>query len=55
MTSVDTTIQRITNGRAPGEVCTTDLREAPWAFDTGAGPAASDRPATTTALQRTNP
>ncbi|GAA4265741.1 quinolinate synthase NadA [Frondihabitans peucedani] len=35
MTSVDTTIQHITNGRAPGEVCTTDLREAPWAFDTG--------------------
>jgi quinolinate synthase len=35
MTSVDTTIRRITNGEAPGEVCTTDLREAPWAFDTG--------------------
>ncbi|KQQ28324.1 quinolinate synthase NadA [Frondihabitans sp. Leaf304] len=35
MTSVDTTIRRITNGESPGEVCATDLREAPWAFDTG--------------------
>jgi quinolinate synthase len=35
MTSVDTTIRRITNGEAPGEVCTVDLREAPWEFDTG--------------------
>lgn len=35
MTSVDTTIRRITNGEAPGAVCTTDLREAPWTFDVG--------------------
>jgi quinolinate synthase len=35
MTSVDTTIRRITNGEAPGDVCTTDLREAPWTFDVG--------------------
>jgi quinolinate synthase len=35
MTSVDTTIRRITNGEAPGEVCTTDLRDEPWKFDVG--------------------
>ncbi|AMM22036.1 quinolinate synthetase [Frondihabitans sp. PAMC 28766] len=35
MTSVDTTIRRITNGELPGEVCATDLRIAPWNFDTG--------------------
>lgn len=35
MTSVDTTIRRITNGETPGEVCTTDLRDEPWKFDVG--------------------
>ncbi|GAA4681912.1 quinolinate synthase NadA [Frondihabitans cladoniiphilus] len=35
MTSVDTLIRGITNGVAPGEVCSTDLVEAPWNFDTG--------------------
>ncbi|MCU1529174.1 MAG: quinolinate synthetase, partial [Frondihabitans sp.] len=35
MTSVDTTIRRITNGQAPGEVCATDLVREPWNFDTG--------------------
>jgi len=35
MTSVDTLIRGITNGGAPGEVCSTDLVEAPWNFDTG--------------------
>ncbi|TQL47852.1 quinolinate synthetase [Homoserinimonas aerilata] len=44
MTSVDTTIQRIRLTGAPAdELCTTDLVEAPWNFDTvpGYGPGSS--------------
>ena len=43
MTSVDSTIQRITNGRATGAVCTPDLAQGPWDFDTvpGYGPGSS--------------
>jgi quinolinate synthase len=43
MTSVDSTIQRITNGQAAGAVCTPDLAQGPWDFDTvpGYGPGSS--------------
>ncbi|MCU1423453.1 MAG: quinolinate synthetase [Microbacteriaceae bacterium] len=43
MTSVDSTIQRITNGQAAGAVCTPDLAQGPWNFDTvpGYGPGSS--------------
>ena len=41
--SVDLTIQRITNGLAPGSTCTPDLAEDPWDFDQapGYGPGSS--------------
>ena len=43
MTSVDSTIKRITNGQATGAVCTPDLAQGPWDFDTvpGYGPGSS--------------
>jgi quinolinate synthase len=43
MTSVDSTIQRITNGQATGAVCTPDLAQGPWDFDSvpGYGPGSS--------------
>lgn len=44
MTSVDITISRITSGQAAGEVCTPELVEAPWKFDSAPpsyGPGAS--------------
>ena len=37
MTSVDSTIQRITNGQTAGAVCTPDLALVPWDFDAVAG------------------
>ena len=41
--SVDHTIQRITNGLAPGETCSDDLTTEPWVLDTapGYGPGSS--------------
>ncbi|QHC63465.1 quinolinate synthase NadA [Rathayibacter festucae] len=44
MTSVDSTIQLIERGAAPGATCAPELAEAPWAFDLGLpayGPGAS--------------
>ena len=44
MSSVNTTIQRLTLGKAPDATCTTDLAKAPWNFDAGApsyGPGSS--------------
>jgi quinolinate synthase len=44
MSSVDSTIQRLTLGSSPGSTCTTDLAKAPWNFDAGApsyGPGSS--------------
>lgn len=43
MTSVDSTIQLITNGKAAGAVCTPDLADGPWNFDAvpGYGPGSS--------------
>lgn len=41
--SVATTIRLITNGQAPGETCTPELDQGPWAFDAtpGYGPGSS--------------
>lgn len=43
MTSVDARIQQITNGMTAGAVCTSDLAEGPWIFDSvpGYGPGSS--------------